>query len=195
MQTTELICAAKRSSGLPIRSLARAGGVAGSTITRIQSGDVDPSIHTLERILGAADLDLRLEIARRGAPHRPRLGDLVDAWSIRDGRLRLRWTRFRALLDHLALHPELIPEAIYPAPSPTGEKAIDALLAAIAEKLADDAELARPLWAEDVPALEDEYRPPLPRSTANCTIPEQLRERGLMIDTGSLWREPSTVGV
>ncbi len=191
----DLVSNAKASSGLSVRRLSNDAQVAGSTITRIQAGTVDPSFQTLERILGAAGFTLRLTASRCGTPRRPRLGDLADAWTRANGRLRLDWTRWRAFLDELALHPELTPEAIYETPLPAGERAVDALLAAVAEKLADDAGLPRPAWASSTPALEEPFQPPIARSVSGRTIPNQLEARGLMIDTESLWRNPTTVGV
>ncbi len=195
MEASRLVSSATRSSGLPIRELAAKAHVAGSTITRIQSGVVDPTVQTLERILDAAGFELRLGTERRGTPARPRLADLTGAWTHYRGRLRLDWTRWRALLDELALRPELTPEAIYVEPPPAGERIVDALLAGVAEKLADDAGLPRPLWAAQVPALEVPFRPPVARTIAGRSVPEQLSTRGLMIDTQSLWRDPVTVGV
>lgn len=144
----QLVTSAKGSAGLPVRRLAADAHVAGSTITRIQAGVVEPSVDTLARILAAAGFDLVIIAVRRGTPHRPRLGQLANAWSHHRGRLRLDWTRWRAVLDELALHPDWIPEAIYVPPPPAGERIIDALLAAVAEKLADDANLPRPAWTE-----------------------------------------------
>ena len=115
MDARELLTNAKGSSGLPVRGLAAAAHVSGSTISRIQSGAIDPTVQTLGRILDAAGFELHLEAVRRGSPRRPRLGALADAWTEDDGRFRLNWTRWRALLDELALHPELTPEAIYSA--------------------------------------------------------------------------------
>jgi len=195
MDASSLVSRAKTSSGLPVRGLAAAAHVSGSTITRIQAGAIDPTVQTLGKILDAAGFELRLEAVRRGTPHRPHLAQLADAWTLDDGRFRLQWTRWRALLDELALNPELTPEAIYTTPPPSGSRVVDALLAAIAEKLADDAGLPRPAWTEQAPALLDPYEPPLARRPRNQHIPEQLSARGLMIDEGSLWRDPETVGV
>ncbi len=195
MDVGRLVTSAKRSSGLPVRGLAAAAHVSGSTITRIQSGAIDPTVQTLEKILDAAGFELRLEAVRRGSPRRAHLADLADAWTAGEGRFRLDWTRWRAFLDQLALHPELTPEAIYLTPPPSGEPIIDALLAAVAEKLADDAGLPRPAWTEQAPALDAPYQPPVARRAGTQDIPEQLAKRGLMIGANSLWRDPKTVGV
>jgi transcriptional regulator with XRE-family HTH domain len=191
----QLVSNARRSAGRTIRSLGADADVAGSTITRIQSGTVDPSVKTLARILDAAGFTLVIDAVRHGVPRRPRLADLIDAWSYHRGRVRLDWTRWRAILDRLALQPELVPEAIYLTPPPSGEPIIDALLAAVAEKLADDATLPRPAWTYQVPVLTESFRPPLVRAAASHTVPPQLEARGLLIDTESLWRSPETIGV
>ena len=187
--------AVKGSSGLSVRRLAALADVAGSTVTRIQAGTVDPSVHTLKRIVEAAGFDLRLEVSHHGAPRPPRLGDLAGAWSRRKGRVRIDWTKWRTLIDALARHPELVPEAIYAPPPPAGDQIVDALLAAVAEKLADDAGLPRPVWTGPVPVLDPAYRPPVARTIAGQDIPQHLAARGLMIDTESLWRRAMTADV
>jgi transcriptional regulator with XRE-family HTH domain len=194
VDVAEVIARAKGSSDVSVRALAASAGVAGSTITRIQSGAVDPTVQTVEQILAAAGFELRLSVVRRGGEQTPRLGDLSDAWSTRRGRVRPEWTRWRALLDHLALHPESVAEAIYVPPLPSGSQVVDALLAGVAEKLADDAGLARPSWAKAVPAVDPPYRPPA-RAGVELEAPSQLAERGLLVDTTSLWRDRRTVGV
>lgn len=188
-----LLAGAKGSSGISIRALATQAQVAGSTITRIQAGTVDPSIETLERIFLAAGFELQINAVRLGRSPRPSLCDLFDAWSIQNNQLQLDWTRWRAFLDELALHTELIPEAIYITPPPTGNIIVDALLAAVAEKLADDAGLPRPTWAEQVPKLDTPYHPSVARIVAGRVIPDQLAARGLMIDSTSLWRDLETL--
>ncbi len=194
MDVAEVLSRAKGSSEVSVRALAAAAGVAGSTITRIQAGTVDPTMQTFSQILEAAGYELQLGVVRRGGKPTARLGDLSGAWSTRGGRVRPEWTRWRALLDHLALHPEQLPEAIYVPPLPSGSRLVDALLAGVAEKLADDADLPRPSWTGSIPGLKEPYEPPV-RAGVELEVPEQLEERGLMIDTESLWRDRSTVGV
>ena len=194
MEVAEVIARAKGSSEVSFRAWAAAAGVAGSTITRIQAGTVDPTLQTLEQILDAAGYEVRLGVVRRGGERTAWLGDLSDAWSTRAGRSRPDWTRWRALLDHLALHPEQVAEAIYVPPLPSGSRIIDALLAGVAEKVADDAGLARPSWTATAPVLDEPYEPPI-RGGVDLDVPPQLAARGLMIDTESLWRDRTSVGV
>ena len=190
-----LVVAVRASSGIAVRRLADDADVAGSTITRIQAGVVDPSVQTLGRILAAAGFDLVIGAVRHGTPPRPRLADLTGAWSLRDRRVRLQWHRWRGFLDRLALHPEFVAEAIYPAPPPSGHRIVDALIAAVAEKLADDAGWPRPSWTVCAPVLDEPYRPSTVRAVEGRVVPPQLAARGLLIDTESLWRPRETVGV
>lgn len=194
VEVAEIISRAKGSSDVSVRALAAAAGVAGSTITRIQRGAVDPSIDTFKQILSAAGYEVQLRVVRSGAARVASLADLHDAWSTRGSRMRIEWTRWRALLDHLAMHPERVAEAIYLPPLPSGSKVIDALLAGVADKLADDASLARPSWTASVPNLEEPFQPPS-RSGVRHDVPPQLAERGVMIDGESLWRDRRAFGV
>jgi transcriptional regulator with XRE-family HTH domain len=189
MDAGSLVGSARSSAGVTVRELAARAGVAGSTITRVQAGVVDPTVHTLARVLAAAGYELRLSATRADAVRTPQLSDLVDAWTRKGGEVRLAWPRWRGLLDALALHPELVPEAIYPSPPPSGARIVDTLLAAVAEKLADDAALPRPTWTHAVPPLEVAFRPPVVRPNRSHTIPGQLEARGVLIDSASLWRD------
>lgn len=194
MDAASLVAGARGSAGVTVRELALRAGVAGSTITRIQAGVVDPTVHTLTRVLAAAGYELRLSAARADARRTPQLTDLVGAWTRRAGEVRLDWPRWRGLLDSLVLQPELVPDAIYPSPPPAGDRVVDTLLAAVAEKLADDATLPRPSWTLAVPPLDVPYRPPVVRPNAQREVPAQLEARALLIDATSLWRDPVTIG-
>src|SRR5262245_22636869 len=121
MDVRRLVTNVKGSSGLSVRRLANDARVAGSTITRIQAGTVDPTVDTLARIVGAAGFELQLTAVQQAGRRPTRLADVADAWARRDGRLRFDWTRWRAVLDELALHAERVPDAIYVEPPPAGE--------------------------------------------------------------------------
>jgi transcriptional regulator with XRE-family HTH domain len=193
MDAATLVRNARSVSALSYRALAREAEVAASTLTRIQSGRIEPTVPVLQRILHACGYELDLRVIRQGSPRRPRLDDLVDAWELnRTGDPRIDWTRWRAWLDLLARSPDLVPEAIYQQPSPAGHVVIDALLAGLAEKLADDACLPRPSWTTAVPALPVAFVPPARR---RGEVPEPLERRGLIIDTSSLFRPKATVGL
>jgi hypothetical protein len=97
----------------------------------------------------------------------------------------------RGFIDWLSLHPDRIEEAIETPPPRTGTP-LDALLAGMAEKLADDGGITRPRWSAAVPPLDDPWEPPgTPRmiAAAKRTAPESFKRRNLFIAERDLWRE------
>jgi transcriptional regulator with XRE-family HTH domain len=195
-EAQSVVAEARAASGLSIRELASLAGVSFTTVARIESGDVDPGVRTLRKILSAAGLDLRLT-TEPSKSRRATLASLADAVTTGPTGERPDWTRLRALLDRLALEPEQVQAAITPRPHPRSHL-MDALLAGIAEKLADDYGLPRPGWTRNAPKMRPEWvAPGTPRMHAEFRrrAPKQLLERGLVIDEQSLWRDRSTVGV
>lgn len=177
-----------------MRALAKLAGVAYTTVSRIEHGQVDPTTGMLERLLGAAGMEL--EISTRAAST-PRLADLSDAWD-RNGRGQDRpdWTRLRAFLDYLALHPELKGPATLHRPLPSGSALLDNLLAGIAEKTCDDAGLPRPAWTRLVRPLRQPWTgggTPRMRAEAASATPVQLARRGIALTADSLWSDRATV--
>lgn len=186
MEAAELVRRARASSRRTHRALAVDAGVATSTITRVQGGYIDPTVGVLDRLLESCGYELRLVAVPRGSGASLWLGDLADAWvTDREGERELAWTRWRAWLDHAALHPTEVPEAIYVPPPPAGWPVADALLAAVAEKLADDGDLPRPSWTSGVPSLDQPFEP---RARRRSPVPDQLAARGLLIGASSLFR-------
>jgi transcriptional regulator with XRE-family HTH domain len=66
---------ARRRAGLTQRELAHRAGTSQAAIARIERGRQVPSLETLQRILRACDLDLRLELT----PHDPHDEELIEA--------------------------------------------------------------------------------------------------------------------
>ena len=66
MDAAEIICAARRESGLRVRDLARRSGVAESRISDYEHGRHQPSVAMLQRLLDATGHDLVAE--RRASP-------------------------------------------------------------------------------------------------------------------------------
>jgi transcriptional regulator with XRE-family HTH domain len=195
-EAQRIVTAARAASGLSIRELARLAGVSFTTVARIESGDVDPSVGTLRKIVSAAGRDLRITTELSTSP-RATLAAVADAVTAGPAGERPDWTRLRALLDRLTLAPDQVGAAITPRPHPRS-RLMDALLAAIAEKLADDNGLPRPGWTRTAPKMRPEWvAPGTPRMQAEYRrrAPKQLLERGLVIDEQSLWRGRATVGV
>ena len=57
-----LLTSARVRAGLSQRELATRAGVAQSTVARIESAHADPSFSTLERLLAAAGLEMRIHL-------------------------------------------------------------------------------------------------------------------------------------
>jgi transcriptional regulator with XRE-family HTH domain len=185
-----LVKTAREDANLTVRELAALAGVAASTVSRVERRQMDPTVGMLDRLLDAAGHDLELS-ARRS--HQGRLGALADAWRVHpDGSDRPDWTRLRAFLDYLWLQPERTRAAIADKPDPSGSPLLDNLLAGMAEKLSDDAELPRPSWTAEIPGLSKPWcTPATPRmqAAAQSATPPQLAARGFTLATNSLWRD------
>ena len=60
-----LLCQARTRAGLSQRALARRAGTAQSVIARIEQGITSPTWDTLERLLEAADFEVRAQVEPR----------------------------------------------------------------------------------------------------------------------------------
>jgi transcriptional regulator with XRE-family HTH domain len=186
----EWIRTARITLGLSTRDLATIAGVSYPTVSRIERGHEYPRWDTLQRLLRATGRSLDAS-APRPLPV-TRLADLTDAWKAdRSGHHEPDWTRLRAFADALARFPELTAAAIMPAPRRSGSLFIDSLLAGIAEKCADDADIQRPKWTKTRPGLKDAWHGlGTPRMQLNNTAntPPQLLARGMHVHSSNIWR-------
>jgi hypothetical protein len=158
-----------------------------STISRVEDGISSPTVDTLERALAAAGCRLVLDTADQ--PRGPRLADLHDAWIT--GHDDADWTRLRAFVDHLYLHPEQVAGAIGARPGHVEHARLENLLAAIAEKIADDHELPRPRWTASVAALAEPWESsgtPTMRRRELAGAPSQFTDRGIHLAATNVWR-------
>lgn len=193
MDPATLLRETRLKADLSVRGLGKRAGVSPSTISRIEARRMDPTVGMLTQLLESAGRGLDLAIADAPAP---RLSALSDAWEGSARGDRVDWTRLRAFLDYLALHPEQIARAIQAAPLPSGSALLDNLLAGIAETLADEQAISRPSWTSLVPRLDDTWTTPgTPRTqeAARASTPAALAARGLTLARTSLWREGSFV--
>ncbi|GAA1161243.1 hypothetical protein GCM10009630_69440 [Kribbella jejuensis] len=173
-------------------ALAARAGVPTSTVSRIEAGTTDPTLTMLTRLIAAADQHLSLTITAAGGSHRPAIADLADAYSPGGTVRKVNWTQLRGFLDELLAHPELTAEAIESPPRRTGDAAFDALLAGVAEKLADDAGIARPRWTRSVPPSPTPWETPgTPTRVrrARAQAPAQLAARNIWLAAHDLWRD------
>lgn len=72
-----LLAQARRRGGLTQRELARRAGTSQSVIARIERGQTSPGAETLERLLGEAGFELRVELRRYRAPPNHMLADVA----------------------------------------------------------------------------------------------------------------------
>lgn len=192
MTAAELLVEARKRAGLSRTALAQRAGVPTSTVSRVESGQADATITMLERLLAASGrrLVLRTTNARRVA-----LASLSNAWSQSSSGDEIDWTQLRATVDYLVQNPHELGTGIADPPPRSGSARLDNLLAAVAEKLADDGCLARPRWCATVPVLAQPWRSSgTPRMVASAqrSAPEQFRRRGILLSGGELWRDHAT---
>jgi len=177
----EMLRSARRRRDLSQRALAKLAGVSHSTISRVEDGSLDPGYTTMLHVLEAAGVTSRTESL-------PALSDLESV--IDENPVRTEWHRIRGLLDEMGRHPRAA--AVVIARGPARSEGFPAnLLAGIAEKIADDANIERPSWTRSIRPLVEPWDPPAParaRKRARNESPAQLRARNIYIAASDLWR-------
>lgn len=185
----ELIRTRREAAGLSMRELAERAHVAPSTVSRIEAEKVSPSAETIDRLLLACGLE------RKAAPADiPSIASLRNAWNT--AAARPDWTRIRALLDRLDLHPEYRSPATLVEPAPCESPVMDNLLAGIAETIADLGGYRRPRWTGRIEPLDQEWSMPgTPRmlEARRESTPPRLASRNITVDQESLWRHPARI--
>ena len=176
------------------RDLATVAGVSYPTISRIENGHEQPRWDTLEKLAAALGMSWEPTLQRRPTPE---LADLARQWE-RDasGEAQPIWTRWRAVADQLQLRPELTAVAIAKPPARSGSVLIDNLLAAMAEKIADDADIRRPAWTRRVRELRSPWAAPdTPRKRAEhrAQTPPQFAARNITLPASAIWRDRKLV--
>ncbi len=180
---------ARTRRGWSLRALAERSDVSYTTISRIEQGHVDPTIGTLRKLLHA--LGAELDLQHHPLTDAPELAGLATAWSLGPSGAEPDWTRLRAFLDELALHPDLADRSIRGRPPKSGSPFVDNLLAGIAEKIADDHRVRRPAWTKRVTPQHEPWQAlgtPRMRAAHAEATPRQLAERHIYLPTASLWR-------
>lgn len=179
---------ARADAGLSRRALAAKAGVPLSTVSRIEEGLSDPTLGMLARLVAAAGSDLVVE--SRPRKDRLSIAELATAWSDQAGRLKIDWTRLRAFVDRIRQDPAALPDAIADPPVPTNPL-LNAILAALAEQLADEHGIERPRWTRAFGPLDEPWAPPsTPRMRAAFeeSTPEAFRRRNLVLSRSALFR-------
>lgn len=185
-----LLSHARLEAGLSARGLAAKAGVPTSTVTRIERGTTDPTLGMLERLLDATGHDLLVKATIRStAP--PTIASLASAVDDGDDRLRIDWTRLRAFADWGRRHPEEVAGALAHPPRRT-ETILDAILAGMAELLAERSGLNPPPWTRSVPTPLEEWAPPgtpAMRARAREACPEAFSRRNILLSEDTIFRD------
>lgn len=183
-----LVREARSSAGLSRRTLAAKAGVPISTVSRIEEDESDPTLTMLDRLLTAAGRRLVVE-----APPRDDALTLAELATAVDGersRLKIDWTRLRGFVDWIDLHPGELARAIADPPVRTGTP-LDAVLAALAEELADQHGVERPRWTRSVGRLDQPWSPPATprmRAEAEASTPAPFLRRNVILARSALFR-------
>lgn len=179
---------ARTRAGLSRRSLASKAGVPTSTVSRIETEQNDPTVSMLEHLLAAAGC--RLTLACEPIDGRPTLAELATAVNLDGHRMKIDWTRLRGFADWATERPDEVAKAIADPPARTSTP-LDAILAAFAEELADQAGIGHPRWTRAIGALAEPWAPPgTPRmhAAAEACTPPHFRRRNLVLARHSLFR-------
>lgn len=178
---------ARVNAGLSRRALATKAGVPTSTVSRIEDRQSDPTLTMLGRLVEAAGNSLIVE--SRPRDDRLTLAELATAIDENAERLKIDWTRLRGFVDRVEQHPDELAKAIADPPVPT-VPVLNAILAALAEQLAEEHGIECPRWTRAYGALEEPWSPPsTPRMRAAFeeSTPEAFRRRNLILSRSALF--------
>jgi len=184
-----LLREARTEAGLSRRGLATKAGVATSTVSRIEDGRIDPTLSMLARLVDAAGGEVVITVRHRAGT--PTLAELATAVDTESDRLKIDWTRLRGFVDWVDQHPDDLTAAIADPPARTSTP-LDAILAALAEQLADEHGLRPPPWTRAVGALREPWAAPATprmRAEAERSTPEPFRRRNLVLSRSALFRK------
>ncbi|HZS15640.1 MAG TPA: helix-turn-helix transcriptional regulator [Candidatus Dormibacteraeota bacterium] len=143
LDAPSLIRRHRLAARLSQRELARRAGTSAATLNRYESGRVDPTVSTLNRILHAS-----LPPRRRWAS----VAELAPAIAgeLKRGSATAAWrhTAGEFLDDHLRASAADVSLAVADAPAATGDARADALAAALAEYVCALHGMPPPPWAQ-----------------------------------------------
>lgn len=182
-----LLRGCRRAAGLTQAQLAELAETSQSAIAAYESGDREPTVPVLERMVRASGHLLTLQA--EPDPILFRLADLATAIAATDDES----TRMRLVFEFLrgvAEDGRPVRLLVAAEPGPTGDVRFDALLAAIAEDLCVHAGIVPPVWVHgearflEVPWWVADL--PSARASALVHAPASYRRRGVLIDRHDL---------
>ena len=150
---------------------------------------MDPTVGMLQRLVAAAGCVLDLD-ARDGGPW-------ITWLALRSDARDLDWTAARGLADWATQHPSAVATMIVAPPPATRVLAVDNLIAAIAETLADDAGTSVPSWCGRIPRLAEPWEAPgtpAMRRRWRQSTPRRFAVRTVWCPANAIWRERDDAG-
>ena len=186
--SAEVLRSARLEGKLSRTALAKRAGVPTSTVSRIEAAQMEPTVAMLQRLTEAAGRRLRVDTT---VPELPTLSALARHLELTGTGDYLDWTAVRRLLDELDQRPELVSGAIATAPR-SSEPRLNALLAGLAEELAERANVVRPRWTQQCGPLAQPWHAPGTRRMVDRVrrrAPSPLRDRNIWIAADGLWHE------
>ena len=101
--TAAALLRARTAASLTQRELARRARTAQSVVARIESGQANPTVETLERLVQAAGFGLRIDIVPKSVPDA-----VIDAYKRGVDRTMLRENLRRSVDERLAMNDDLL---------------------------------------------------------------------------------------
>jgi transcriptional regulator with XRE-family HTH domain len=137
---------ARRQAGLSQRALARLAHTSPAAVSRYESGQMSPTIRTLTRLLDACR---SAASPRRRWPTiallAPAMRDVLAEHGSRDA-----WRLVGEVLDDATTESEAeVLSVVGPRPETTGDRRVDAAVAALAEYLCVSRGLVPPAWTQE----------------------------------------------
>ncbi len=190
MVVADLVRGVRADSGLSVRALADAAGVAASTVHRIEQGELQPTVDMLRRIVEAAGMRLRIDVRPDYSASVVGLARSIVSDNAAEDRTGP--VRKAAELAHRfrVTDPETRRRMITAAPPATGDPRWDAFLAGLAEWLAVQTDMPVPGWTRhDSRYLRRGWwvtRMPSMRAWEYAGSPVSFQSRGVYLHRDSL---------
>ncbi len=189
MDASVVIRTARRRAGLTQSELAARAATTQSTVAAYESGAKQPSLATLNRLLGAADLSVAWALAPARSPVLMTVEAIARSLHARRENEALRLTAdLSTRLTSMAATD--VTTAIAEDPGSTGDQRWDALIAGVVERAAHSACLCTPVWTAAPSRFLNRWWFLSPyrslHASALVDTPPELANRGVFVHESSL---------
>jgi len=189
MRASEVLRAVRRSAGLTQQALAERAGTTQSAIAAYESGAKQPSVATLDRLVGAAGLRVEWRLAAVPTPLERAVDGVGAALARGDESEMVRYLA-ELVVDLDRLPPEEVRTIIGAEPDPVGDQRGDALIAGVVEWVAHRAGVPAPSWTRGPERFLDHWWFVTPyrslHPSALVESPAELANRGVFLHQSSL---------